>query len=34
MGRESLPTGAMGRTKFSTSLRGSPKAWLDVEGPR
>lgn len=33
-GRESIPAGAMGGTRISTSLRGSPTARLDAEGPR
>ena len=33
-GRESIPAGAMGGTRISTSLRGSPTARLNAEGPR
>jgi len=33
-GRESVPAGAMGGTRISTGLRGSPTARLDAEGPR
>lgn len=31
---ESIPAGAMGGAGISTSLRGSPTAWFDAEGPR
>lgn len=33
-GREGVPAGAMGGTRISTGLRGSPTARLDAEGPR